>query len=115
MSAPGTAASIAAASGITVTSLLLGMDGNAVVGAFAGAVLMVVSSKDLRWPTRIAYLFISWLMGYMAAPELVKYTFIDQTGVAAFFAAAVVVSLTLSLIDRVRQIDFLAWLKRGGT
>lgn len=112
MNAPGTAISLAAASGITITSELLGLDGNAVIGAFAGAVLMVMSSKDLRWPTRIVYLLISWVMGYIAGPELIDYTPIHESGLAAFIASATVVTLALQLIERVREFDVGRWLSR---
>lgn len=114
MAEPSTTSVFALASTGALASLLLGLDGNAVVGAFAGAVLMVMSSKDLRWSTRVAYLFISWVVGYMAAPVITHHSPIDQTGVAAFFAAAIVVTVALTLIERVRTMDFSAWFRRGG-
>lgn len=114
MTEPSTSTALALGGGVTLSSLILGLDGNAAIGAFAGAVLMVMSSKDLRWYTRIAYLFISWLMGYIAAPELIDHLPIHETGVAAFLAAAVVVTFALQLIERVRQIDWLAWLRKTG-
>lgn len=98
-------------SGAAIYSWLLGLDGNAVIGAFAGAVLMVMTSKDLRWAARLVYLLISWVMGYLAAPELLDHFPIHETGVAAFFSAAVVVVLTLQIIERVRALDLLGWLK----
>jgi hypothetical protein len=114
MAEPSTTVIAISAAGITLSSLLLGIDGNAVVGAFAGALLMVLSSKDLRWPTRVAYLFISWVMGYLCAPELTEHLPIDQTGVAAFLAAATVVTITLQLIERAKHLDLLGWLRRNG-
>lgn len=109
-----TTIAVVLASGVTLSSLLFGLDGNAVVGAFAGAVLMVMSSKDLRWHTRLIYLVISWVMGYIAGPELADHTPIETTGVAAFIAAAIVVTVTLQLIDRIRKMDLFAWLRRSG-
>lgn len=114
MTEPSTSTALALGGGVTVSSLILGLDGNAAIGAFAGAVLMVMSSKDLRWYTRVIYLFISWLMGYIAAPELIDHLPIQETGVAAFLAAAVVVTFALQLIERVRQFDLLAWLRKPG-
>lgn len=114
MTGPGTATTFSLATGVTLSSLVLGLDGNAAIGAFAGAVLMVMSSKDLHWYTRIVYLAISWIMGYIAAPELIDHLPIHETGVAAFFCAAVVVVIALQLIERVRSIDFLGWLRRNG-
>lgn len=114
MTEPSTSTALALGGGVTLSSLIFGLDGNAAIGAFAGAVLMVMSSKDLRWYTRVGYLFISWLMGYIAAPELIDHLPIQETGVAAFLAAAIVVTVTLQIIERVRQIDWLAWLHKSG-
>lgn len=111
--ATGTAIAIAATS-VTVTSWLLGLDGNAIVGALAGAVLMVMSAKDVRWYARVLYLAISWTMGYIAAPEITEHLPIDQTGVAAFIAAALIVTVTLQTIERAKTLDVFTFWRRGG-
>lgn len=111
--ATGTAIAITATS-VTVTTWLLGLDGNAVVGALAGAVLMVMSAKDVRWYARVLYLAISWAMGYIAAPELTEHLPIDQTGVAAFIAAALIVTITLQTIERAKTFDIFSILRRSG-
>ncbi|KAG0164252.1 Bombesin receptor-activated protein C6orf89 [Apophysomyces sp. BC1034] len=98
---------------IGVASLTPGIDGDALIGAFAGAALVVVTSKNIGLLMRVAYLLISLVMGYLAAPEIVHATPLHSTGVAAFFAAALVITITLQLIARIKQLDLLAWLKRG--
>jgi hypothetical protein len=112
MAEPNTTAAAAIAA-IGVAGLAPGIDGNALIGAFTGAALVVVTSKDLGIFRRLAYLLISLVMGYIAAPEIVNATPVRSTGVAAFFAAALVITVTLQLIERVKTVDLLAFLNRG--
>lgn len=100
--------------GLGFASLFPGVDGNALIGAFAGAALLVVSSKDLSLGKRFAYLVISMIAGYLAAPEVVNWTPVRSTGVAAFFAAASAIVLTLQLIERLKTLDLTAFLKKKG-
>ncbi|MCD9124027.1 putative holin [Cupriavidus sp. UGS-1] len=114
MAEPGTTTAAAAASTIVgLASLFPGIDGNALIGAFAGAVLVVVTSKDLSLGKRFAYLVISLVVGYLGAPEIVNQTPIASTGVAAFFAAALAIAVALQLIERVKTLD-LRGFKKGG-
>jgi hypothetical protein len=99
--------------GIGFASLAPGIDGNALIGAFAGAALLVVSSKDLGLGKRFAYLVISLVVGYMAAPEVVRLTPIHSTGVAGFFGAAMAITVTLQLLDRLKTVDLFAFFNRG--
>ena len=75
---------------------------------------MVVTSKKSA-SHGAAYLLISLVMGYLAAPEIVGATPIHSTGVAAFFAAALVIAVTLQLIERVKTLDLLALFRKGMT
>ncbi|MCP1116954.1 putative holin [Robbsia andropogonis] len=99
---------------IGLTALAPCVDGNALIGAFAGAGLVVVTSRELGVLRRITYLLISLAMGYLAAPEVVEHTPVNSTGVAAFFAAALVIALTLQLIDKVKALDLASFFRRGG-
>jgi hypothetical protein len=112
MAEPSTTA-LAAAAGIGLASMFPGIDGNALIGAFTGAALVVVTSKDLSLGKRFAYLVISLIAGYLAAPDLVNATPIKSTGVAAFFAAALAITVTLQLIERVKSFDLLSLFKKG--
>lgn len=107
-----TTTALAASAGVGFASLAPGIDGNALVGAFAGAALMVISSKDLSLGKRFAYLLISMAVGYMGAADIVSVTPIRSTGVAAFAAAAVAITITLELIERLKTVDLLALLKK---
>ncbi|ALX10260.1 MAG: hypothetical protein IOC39_01875 [Burkholderia sp.] len=107
-----TAAMLSAAIG--VAGLAPGIDGNALIGAFTGAALVVVTSQEIGVARRAAYLLISLVMGYLAAPEIVGATPIRSTGVAAFFAAALVITVTLQLIERIKTLDLLALFRKGG-
>ncbi|NRO99455.1 hypothetical protein GWC77_26600 [Paraburkholderia sp. NMBU_R16] len=90
---------------VGIASLAPGIDGNALIGAFTGAALVVVTSKEISVGRRVVYMLISLVMGYLAAPEIVNATPIHSTGVAAFFAAALVITITLRMIDRARAWD----------
>ncbi|MBN3794391.1 MULTISPECIES: putative holin [Burkholderia] len=113
MAEPNTTTAAALSAAIGVAGLAPGIDGNALIGAFTGAALVVVTSKEIGVFTRIAYMLISLVMGYIAAPEIVNVTPIHSTGVAGFFAAALVITVTLQLIDRLKSADLLAFLKKG--
>jgi len=113
MAEPSTT-TLALSAAIGLASLAPGIDGNALMGAFTGAALVVVTSKDVTALKRIAYLLISLVMGYLAAPEIVNATPIKSTGVAAFFAAALVIAVTLQLIERVKTVDLFAIFRKGG-
>lgn len=99
---------------IGVGSLCTGLDGNALIGAFAGATLFAVSSQRLSLWQRLAYTAISLVFGYLCAPEVIKYTLINESGIAAFFAAAAAVTLTLHGIKLIETIELPKWLRNGG-
>ena len=105
MAEPSASSLVAAVGGVGLATLLPGLDGNAFVGAFAGAALMAISAKDVGRPSRLLYLGVSWLMGYIAAPEIIQDSPIKYTGVAAFIAAALIVTLTLQIIERLKRLD----------
>ncbi|WDD95940.1 phage holin family protein [Burkholderia sp. FERM BP-3421] len=102
--------SVAAAIG--VAGLMPGIDGNALLGAFTGAALVVVTSKDVSILQRFAYLLISITVGYQSAPEVIQATPIHSTGVAAFFASALAITFTLQLIERIKSFDLLSLFRK---
>ncbi|MBP5058932.1 hypothetical protein HUS95_27815, partial [Pseudomonas chlororaphis] len=53
--------------GMTTASLIPGVDVNAVVGAFAGAMFFVVFAKELTAWARLGYFIASWVAGYYVA------------------------------------------------
>lgn len=112
MAEPNTTTVAALSAAIGIAGLWPGIDGNALIGAFAGAALVVVTAKDIGAFKRVAWLLISLVMGYLTAPEIVNVTPIRSTGVAAFFAAALVITVTLQLMERIRRVDLLAFMKR---
>lgn len=104
-----------ATAGVGLAAIFPGVDGNALIGAFAGATLMVVSSKDLSLAKRVVYLFISLIVGYQGAPELMNWTPIKTSGVAAFLCASTAIVVALQLIERLKSFDLLAlFSKKGG-
>ncbi|MEB0138004.1 MULTISPECIES: putative holin [unclassified Undibacterium] len=103
----------ATAASLGVSTLFPGIDGNALIGAFAGSSLVAISSKNLPLLQRVAYMLISFAVGYLAAPEVVSKTPLHESGVAAFLAAAAAIAVTLHLIDLIKTIQLPQWLQKG--
>ncbi|WP_413615758.1 phage holin family protein [Halomonas cupida] len=93
----------------TLFGMMPGVDPNAVVGAFCGATLFVVSAKELSIFERLTYLIISFLIGYMAGPAMLG-DILDHTAVSAFVASAVTVTAGLRVIESVKTLDIKSWL-----
>lgn len=55
MAEPSTTTLVVTAAGIGLSSLFPGIDGNALIGAFAGATLVAISSKNLPILQRMAW------------------------------------------------------------
>lgn len=103
----------AVATGVSLAAILPGIDGNALIGAFAGGTLFVVTAKSLGVWVRLVFLAISIVVGYMAAPEMLRWLPLQSSGVAAFVASACGITITLALIERGKNADF-GWFRRGG-
>lgn len=115
MAEPSTTTIVAAAAaGIGLSSMFPGIDGNALIGSFAGATLVAISSSNIPSFHRFGYMLISFAIGYLAAPEVIHNTPLKESGVAAFFASAVAIALTLHGIDLIKTIELPAWLRKGG-
>lgn len=115
MAEPTTTSTLAlVATGVSIATLVPGVDGNAIIGAFAGAALVALHTRDVSMLTRLGYLLISWIMGYLAAPMVARAIRVQESGVAAFLAAALVIAVAIQLIERVKTIDFTSWIRRGG-
>lgn len=68
MSEPiSTGTATAAVTGVTFIGLLSGIDAGAVIGAFAGSVLFVVSSPDFKLWTKAALFIVSMIVGILSA------------------------------------------------
>ena len=108
------AASAATAMGaVAITSILPGVNGDALIGAFAGAVVFALHAKDITLTKRLIYMAISILLGYMGVDEVIRYTGIQSATIAAFALSAVVVTMALASIDRIRNFDITSFWKRG--
>lgn len=110
MAEPNTATAAATA---TLTAALIGIlpgiDANAIVGAFCGASLFVISAKDLGVLARVAYLLISFCIGYLGGPAMLG-SVLEHSAVAAFIMSAVTVTAGLRAIEGVKTLDLKAWL-----
>ncbi|AZC30112.1 putative holin [Pseudomonas chlororaphis] len=105
--------------GMTTASLIPGVDVNAVVGAFAGAMFFVVFAKELTAWARLGYFIASWVAGYYVAIEVMGREIAKASGLAAFFGAMFCVAIGISLLEWVGGGKIPGWLQwlldlRGG-
>lgn len=112
---PTSSATTAAAAmgAVALTSIMPGVNGDALIGAFAGAVVFALHAKDLSLPKRLIYMIVSILLGYLGADEVLRYTGMTSYTLASFGLSAVVVTLALASIDRIRSFDITSLWKRG--
>ena len=100
--------------GISLAAILPGIDANALIGAFAGGTIYVISTPSLKLWQRFAYLIVSAIAGYQATGEVQRLTPIHSTGLSAFLVSAVVISIALAVIEKCKKGD-LSWFRRGGS
>ncbi|QEY70494.1 putative holin [Pseudomonas denitrificans (nom. rej.)] len=105
------AVAIAGLVGIGGASLFPGVDLNAVIGAFAGAMFFVVYAKDLSHLGRIGYFIASWIMGYYVASEVVGRDWAKTAGLVAFVGALLCVVVGTSLLEWVQGGKTPGWLR----
>lgn len=114
MEPTSSAASAAALSGtVALTALMPGVNADALIGAFAGAVVFALHAKDVRIIKRLIYMVVSFVIGYLSVPEVTHWTGLQNPTVAAFAASATVVTLALATIDRIKSFDITSIWKKG--
>lgn len=113
MAEPSSGAVLASAGiiGVTAASLSPGVDVNAVVGAFAGAMFFVVFSKDLTPLAKLGYFIASWVAGYYVANEVIGREWARTSGLVAFFGALLIVTVGISLLVWFGGGKMPAWLQ----
>lgn len=97
--------------GISTASLIPGVDVNAVVGGFAGAMFFVVFAKDLTAWSRLGYFIASWVLGYYVASEIIDRNWASTSGLVAFFGALFCVAVCISLLEWVQGGKVPGWLR----
>lgn len=113
MAEPSTVAVAAVPSvlGIGAATLIPGVDLNAVIGAWAGALFFVTWARDLsRW-ARLAYLFVSWVGGYYIAAELMGRAVTQYSGLPALLGAALIVTALISVAEWWKGGAMPSWIR----
>lgn len=107
MSEPASVAAVtvAGAAGAGLAGFLIGVDGNAVVGAVCGGLVFVMARPDLSLLARAILFLVSVNMGYQLSPaigdlEVYGIRPFTYSGPAAFAAAAIVVTATMAAIRK---------------
>lgn len=94
-------------------AIAAGIDNNAVVAAFAGALMFAFFSAGTTLMVRAGLMVGAWVFGYYVGIEIVKRKFLDfdspplPSFMAAFFAVAV-----LKLLLAVFNEDGKTWLRK---
>jgi len=97
--------------GVTAASLSPGVDVNAVVGAFAGAMFFVVFAKELTPLARMGYFIVSWVGGYYVSVEVIGREWAKTSGLVAFFGALLIVTVGISLLSWFGGGKMPGWLQ----
>lgn len=112
MAEPSTGAlAVTAAVGMTTVSLIPGVDMNAVVGGFAGALFFVVFAKELTVRAKIGYFIASWVLGYYVSSEIINRDWANTSGLVAFFGALFCVVVCISLLEWFQGGKVPGWLR----
>lgn len=98
---------------------LPGIDGNALLGGFGGAIFFVVFARDYNALTRLGYLLVSWVGGYYAGIEALGRGLTQTSGMAAFVAATLCVTGGIGMLEWMRGGELPNWMRgllrrRGG-
>lgn len=116
----GTGAATAALTGVTVVGLLSGVDSGVLIGAFAGAVIFVMSANDLSWWRKLALFVVSLLVGILAAPftaDIITWAtpgdIVAHSPVGALVASAIAVRLLM--LASQNPTGFFDRFRRGGS
>jgi hypothetical protein len=122
MAEPASTFAAGTLSGAALLALFPGLDAGAVLGAFAGAAVFVMSSTDLTPLKKLGFLVASIAAGLLAARMVAELLagFLPARvqvpdGVGALIAAALAVKLLLWLIRRAdNPAELLSGWKGGG-
>jgi len=100
---------------VSAVTILAGLDGAALIGAFAGAAVFVLRSKDMAVFTRALYFIVSMMAGYLTSPELMRMAAIHDRSVASLIAATLVVTILNKGIDWAGNINFADFIINLGS
>jgi len=115
-----TGAATTALTGVTVVGLLSGVDSGVLIGAFAGAVIFVMSASEFSWLKKMVLFVASLLVGILTAPFAADIiTWATPAGieahepVGALVASAIAVRLLMSVSQN--PTGFFDRFRRGGS
>lgn len=116
-----TTAATVAVTGASLLALFPGLDAGAVLGAFAGASVFVMSSNDLTTLKKLAFLGLAIVAGLIAAPMAAALLAIIlpqsvqvSAGVGALIASALVIKVLIWLINKADNPTALLSVLKGG-
>lgn len=92
-------------------SLLPWVNGDVLIGSFGGAVIYAVSAKEDPIYTRLIYMVISAAIGYLGAAEISEALGTSEP-ISAFILSALLITVTLNVVERVKTINPLSIFKR---
>lgn len=101
----------------TSLSTLPFINGDALFGAVIGAAFMALYTHKVDHVRKFVSFFISAAIGYLLAPEVVRYTFLDSYSTSAFVVAIVAIPILIKMsvwLENATLSDILSTFKRGG-
>lgn len=110
-----------AVSGISILALFPGVDAAAVMGAFAGASVFVMSSNELSKAKKLAFLCLAVIAGLIATPitsavlsKIMPESLQVSTALGALIASALVIKVLIWLIAKADNPAALFQAMKGG-
>jgi hypothetical protein len=105
MAEPASSTTLAVTGALGAAALLPFVDGDALLGAVLGAVLIASTKKDISWWQRLLSMLLSVGLGYALAAEVVNQTPIASKAAAAFIASICAIPLSLKLVLWIEQAE----------
>jgi uncharacterized membrane protein AbrB (regulator of aidB expression) len=99
---------------IPVGASLIGLDAERAIGALAGATVFITSAKDIPPISKVLYLLVSVVIGYGVTAEIISNTIIESKVFAGFVGGLSVVTVSLGILEAVKNGDILKHFRGGG-
>ena len=104
---------VAAVTGVTLVGLLSGLDTGVVIGAFAGAVVFVLSATEFRIWKRVVFFVVAFVLGILTAgfstamlSTVIPASVMVEKPIGALVSSATIVWILIAVISKAKNSTF---------
>ncbi|MEG2433746.1 MAG: putative holin, partial [Acinetobacter sp.] len=104
---------VAAVTGVTLVGLLSGLDTGVVIGAFAGAVVFVLSATEFRIWKRVVFFVVAFVLGILTAgfstamlSTVIPASVMVEKPIGALVSSATIVWILIAVIAKAKNSTF---------